>query len=254
MRLPLSSYVPICNAIAALFHPHVEVVLHDLASRKIFYIANSFSKRRAGDSSLNESEAGFAGMDEVIGPYPKTKWDGRRLKSITAVIRGPARRPAGLLCINHDIDALTAAVDQLRHVIELPFENVPTKPLLSQDWREHVNTVIGEFLTARKATLAGLKSNDLDELMGELDARGIFDIRRAVPYVAEVLQLSRATIYNRLAMIRTRTIAKRTIAKRTIAKRTIAKRTIGKRTTGKPGVAAQRRRANSRPQGTKGDR
>ena len=204
MRLPLSSYVPICNAIAALFHPHVEVVLHDLATGKIFHIANSFSKRRAGDGSLNEPEAGFAGMDDVIGPYPKTRWDGRRLKSITAVIRGPVRRPAGLLCINHDIDVLTAAVDQLRHMIELPGENVPTKPLLSQDWREHVNTAIGEFATARKATLAGLKSSDLDELMGELDARGIFDLRRAAPYVAEVLQLSRATIYNRLAKIRKR--------------------------------------------------
>lgn len=219
MRPPLSSYVPICNAIAALFHPHVEVVLHDLATRKIFYIANSFSKRRAGDSSLNDVQADFAGKDAVIGPYPKTKWDGRRLKSITAVIRGRARKPAGLLCINHDIDVLTAAVDQLRHMIELPLESVPTKPLLSQDWREHVNTVIGEFLTARKATLAGLKSSDLDELMGELDARGVFDIRRAVPYVVEVLQLSRATIYNRLAAIRKRTTGKRTIAKRGVASR-----------------------------------
>ena len=219
MRLSLSSYVPICNAIAALFHPHVEVVLHDLATRKIFYIANSFSKRRAGDSSLNEPEAAFAGMDEVIGPYSKTKWDGRKLKSITAVIGGRARKPAGLLCINHDIDVLTAAVDQLRHMIELPLGSVPTKPLLSQDWREHVNSVMGEFLAARKSSLADLKSSDLDELMGELAARGIFDIRRAAPYVAEVLQLSRATIYNRLATIRKRTIGKRTIAKRGVASR-----------------------------------
>jgi D-arginine utilization repressor len=229
MRQPLSPYVPICNAIAALFHPHVEVILHDLATRKIYYIANSFSKRRAGDSSLNESEAAFAGMDEVIGPYPKTKWDGRRLKSITAVIYGPARKPAGLLCINHDIEVLTAAVDQLRHMIELPHETAPTKPLLSQDWREHVNTVIGEFLAARKATLADLKSSELDELMGELSARGIFDIRRAAPYVAEVLQLSRATIYNRLAATR---------------KRTMGKRTKGKRTTGKRGVASRPKRVH----------
>ena len=84
--------------------------------------------------------------------------------------------------------------------------------------------MIGEFLTARKATLAGLKSGDLDELMGELDARGIFDIRRAVPYVVEVLQLSRATIYNRLAAIRKRTIGERTIGKRTIGKRGVASR------------------------------
>jgi D-arginine utilization repressor len=209
MRRSLDSYVPICDAIAGLFHPHVEVVLHNLATRKIFYIANSFSKRRAGDASLNEAEGVFAGMDPVIGPYPKTNWDGRRLKSITAIIRGRTREPVGLLCVNHDIDSLAATVEQLQQIMKLPREDAPTVPLLSQDWRERVNTVIGEFLTVRKSTLAGLKSRDLDELMGELDEHGIFDIRRAAPYVAEVLQLSRATIYNRLAAIRKRGLASR---------------------------------------------
>jgi D-arginine utilization repressor len=225
MSVPLSSYVPICDAIAALFHPHVEVVLHDLSTGKILYIANSFSKRRADDSSLNEPEAVFAGTDPVIGPYPKINWNGRRLKSITAVIRGRARKAAGLLCINHDVDALTCAAEQIQRLLELPIGNVPTKPLLSPDWRERVNSVIGEFLTARKATLAGLKSRDLDELMGELDERGIFDIRRAAPYVAEVLLLSRATIYNRLSTIR--------------------RRATGKRATGKRGVASQRKRVRN---------
>jgi predicted transcriptional regulator YheO len=204
MRRALDQYVPVCDAIAGLFHPHVEVVLHDLATRKIFYIANSFSKRRAGDSSLNETQGTFAGVNPIIGPYPKTNWDGRKLKSITAVIRGRTRAPSALLCINHDVNALAATVEQLQQILRLPIEGAPTAPLLSQDWRERVNTVIGAFLAERKATLAGLQSHDLDALMGELDGHGIFDLRRAVPYIAEILQLSRATIYNRLAAIRKR--------------------------------------------------
>jgi predicted transcriptional regulator YheO len=213
MRRPLDSYVPVCDAIAALFRPHVEVVLHDLASRKIFYIANSFSKRRAGDDSLNEAKGVFSGMNPVIGPYPKTNWDGRRLKSITSIISGRAREPVGLLCINHDIDSLAGAVEQLQRLLALPRQERPAGPLLSQDWRERVNTTIGAFLTARKATLAGLDSTDLDELVAELDGCGIFDIRRAAPYVAEVLQLSRATLYNRLARMRKRTLPKHTLPK-----------------------------------------
>jgi predicted transcriptional regulator YheO len=209
MRRLLDSYVPICDAIAALFHPHVEVVLHDLAARKIFYIANSFSKRRAGDDSLNDAKGIFAGMNPVIGPYAKTKCDGRRLKSVTSILCGRTREPVGLLCINHDIDSLAATVEQLQQILKLPCGDAPLAPLLSQDWRERVNTLIGEFLTVRKATLAGLKSRDIDELMGELDERGIFDIRRAAPYVAQVLRLSRATIYNRLATIRKRGLASR---------------------------------------------
>jgi D-arginine utilization repressor len=204
MRRLLESYVPICEAIAALFHPQVEIVLHDLATRKIHYIANSFSKRRAGDSSLNEPETAFAGVDEVIGPYAKMNWDGHRLKSITAVIRDRARKPVGLLCMNHDVDAMATTVEQLQRLLLLPARVAPTTPFVSQDWRERVNTAIGDFLAGRKATLAGLKSRDVDDLIGELAQRGIFDIRRAVPYVAEVLRLSRATIYNRLAAVRKR--------------------------------------------------
>ena len=200
----LNAYVPICDAIAGLLRPHAEVVLHDLATRRIFYIANSYSKRRVGDSSLNESESAFSEATDVIGPYPKTNWDGRRLKSITAVIRGRGRKPVGLLCINLEIDALASALDHLQHLIELPTRLAPTGPLVSKDWREGVNTVVGDFLAARRATLAGLTNDDMDDLVGELDQHGIFDIRKAVPYVAEVLRLSRATIYSRLAAVRER--------------------------------------------------
>jgi predicted transcriptional regulator YheO len=204
MRRQLDSYVPICEAIARLFSPHVEVVLHDLATRKIFYIANALSKRRAGDSSLNEPETAFNGIDEVIGPYAKMNWDGRRLKSISAVIRDRGRKRVGLLCINHDIAVLASTVEQLQQLLELPAPLAPTAPLISRDWREKVNTVIGDFLSIRKVTLTGLKSGDMDDLIGELAKHGIFDIRRAVPYLAAVLGLSRATVYNRLAALRER--------------------------------------------------
>jgi predicted transcriptional regulator YheO len=204
MRRQLDAYVPMCDAIARLFSPHVEVVLHDLATRKIFYIANAFSKRRAGDRSLTEPETAFKGADEVIGPYAKMNWDGRRLKSITAVIRGRGNKPLGLLCINHDIAVLAGTMEQLRQLVELPAPLAPAAPLISRDWHEKVNNAIGDFLSVRKITLAGLKSDDMDDLLGELAKHGIFDIRRAVPYVAKVLGLSRATIYNRLAAERER--------------------------------------------------
>jgi D-arginine utilization repressor len=200
----LDAYVPVCDAIAGLLRPHAEVVLHDLTTQRIFYIANSFSKRRVGDSSLNETESAFSEANDVIGPYPKTNWDGRRLKSITAVIRDRGRKPVGLLCINLEIGTLASALDQLQHLIELPTRRAPTGPLVSKDWREGVNTVVGGFLAARRATLAGLTNDDMDSLVSELDQHGIFDIRKAVPYVAEVLGLSRATIYNRLAAARER--------------------------------------------------
>jgi predicted transcriptional regulator YheO len=209
MRHPLDSFVPICDAIASLFHPHVEVVLHNLATKKIFYITNAFSKRRVGDSSLNEPETAFDKENAVIGPYAKINWDGRRLKSITTVIRAPSRKPIGLLCINYDIAMMAAAAEQLQRMIAIPSQSASTAPLMAHDWRERANTVVGEFLLLRKATLAGLHGDDMDDLISVLAQHGLFEIRRAVPYIAKILGLSRATIYNRLATARKRDVTSR---------------------------------------------
>ena len=196
MKIP---YIPVCEAIARLFQPYVEVVLHDLTTEKIAYIANSYSRRKVGDSSLLDSEPGFGeGMNDVIGPYPKSRWDGQRLKSITAVLRDGRKRAVGLLCINYDVESFSDALQQLERLIGLPAAIEPPSQLMSKDWREAVNSTVGHFLRSRNVTLAGLASQDRDELLETLRAEGLFEIRNAVPYVAEILGVTRATIYNRL--------------------------------------------------------
>ncbi|MCV9962046.1 PAS domain-containing protein [Pararhizobium sp. BT-229] len=202
MPHPLTPFVPVCEAIATLFSPHVEAVLHDLDSGLIFHIANAFSKRRAGDSSLNEAGLVSSLEGDVIGPYGKSNWDGRRLKAITSVLRDADGKPIGLLCINHDIEAFAGILDQLKSTVDIAAPMPKASALMAEDWREAVNAVIGDFLATRRATLAGLTSTETDDLIGLLDARGVFAIRKAVPYVAEILKLSRATIYNRLGSTR----------------------------------------------------
>ena len=195
MSKALLSYVPVCDAIAQLLWPHAEVVLHDLKSETIAYIANSYSKRHPGDSSLTEAETEFDLASDVIGPYPKTNWDGRRLKSITSVIRDAAGKPIGLLCINHDIEAFAGALEQLTGLMSLPEKKEQSAALFARDWREAVNAIVGDFLKTRGRSIAALNGEDKDDLIARLDREGIFEIRKAVPYIAEVLKLSRATIY-----------------------------------------------------------
>lgn len=202
MSHPLAPFVPVCDAVATLFSPHVEAVLHDLETGAIFHIANAFSKRRPGDSSLNEAGLVSTLDEDVIGPYGKSNWDGRRLKAITSVLRDADGKPVGLLCINHDIEAFAGIFDQLKSMMDIAAPLPKTSALMAEDWREAVNAVIGEFLTTHRTSLAGLTSADMDGLMTLLEARGVFAIRKAVPYVAEILKLSRATIYNRLGAIR----------------------------------------------------
>lgn len=104
MHNNLSCYKHIADAITTLFHPHVEVVIHDLKNDVIFYISNPFSGREAGDpSNLKENDTSDFNLDKnVIGPYEKTGAKGERIRSITAVLRDSTENPEGILCINID--------------------------------------------------------------------------------------------------------------------------------------------------------
>ncbi len=202
MTRPILAHTPVADAIARLFFPHVEVVLHDLETGEIAHIANSYSKRRAGDASLTDDGIGADAGADVIGPYAKRNWDGRRLKSITAVLRDGSGKAIGLFCINQDIETFAALGDQLKSLVTLPEAPPTSSVLMADDWRETINGVIGDYLSKRGTSLAGLASGDIDDLLLRLEASGIFEIRKAIPYVAEILRLSRATIYNRLARAR----------------------------------------------------
>lgn len=198
------SLMSLCAALAVLLKPHAEVVLHDLKTGRIRYLANGFSKRRVGDASLIESLENIEAGGDVIGPYRKTNFDGRRLKSVTAVIRDPRGQPTSLLCINYDVEAFETLRDHLENLVALPELSEQSAALFSGDWRERVNEVVGVFLGERGITVTDLTPEDQVQLVRRLDEAGVFAVRKAVEYVQEVLRLSRATIYKRLSVARAR--------------------------------------------------
>jgi D-arginine utilization repressor len=201
MNSPLDSLIDSCDAIARLFAPHVEVVLHDLQTDTICHIANCFSKRRVGDSSLTDIRDVDLSQ-RVIGPYAKTNWDGRRLKSISTVIRNDAGTPVALMCINHNIEAFSQVLEQMLGLVAPPVPMPAATTLFASDWREKINELIGAFLAQHNTTVAGLNAADVEALIASLDRAGIFSIRNAVSYIADILGCSRATLYSRLKRVR----------------------------------------------------
>jgi predicted transcriptional regulator YheO len=198
MNSDLHAFRLLADSIARLFAPHAEIVLHDLTTGTIAHIANCFSKRRPGDSSLLDIvDLNFD--QAIIGPYTKTNWDGRRLKSVSTVIRDENDKPIGLMCINHDIEAFSLVLEQLSALVTTaaaPLRHATD--LFAADWRERINDEITAFLTARNMTLAGLDPTTTEVLIGQLDRSGFFGIRNATTYIADILGVSRATLYNRL--------------------------------------------------------
>lgn len=188
---------PLAESITRLLHPYAEVVIHNLKTEKIDVIFNPFSKREAGDESLLEKEHDFNQGPDVIGPYPKINWDGKKLKSITSVIRDDQGQAQFLMCINLDISGL----EQLKHLI-LPllgeeFIEQP-KSLFKDDWREKINAYVDQHLRENHRSIARLTKEEQQELVRQLRQEGAFDGKNAAEYIGQILGLSRATVYNYL--------------------------------------------------------
>lgn len=198
----LYSTKALCDSIALLLHPHAEVVLHDLSTETVVHIANALSPRRIGDPSLLDEIRGLGAEGDIIGPYAKTNPDGRRLKSISTVIRDGEGRPAALLCINLDVDVMSRMAGLLQAFLALPNSAERPAVLFSADWRESVNETVGGFLKERNVSISGLGREGEDALLARLNRDGVFGYRNAAPYIAEVFGWSRAKLYNRLNRVR----------------------------------------------------
>jgi predicted transcriptional regulator YheO len=187
---------PVAQAIAALLHPHAEVVIHDLRSGRIVDIWNAFSHRQAGDESLLGDDIELHLDRDVFGPYDKANVNGARLKSITAALRDDKGKRIGLMCVNMDVSQFDQAI-KLLSAFAAPSEPRP-EAMFRQDWREHINLVIRAFLEQRRKALKALDRDERIALIAEIDAAGLFAARNAAPHVASAMNVSRATVYSLL--------------------------------------------------------
>ncbi|MDH0729035.1 transcriptional regulator [Pseudomonas sichuanensis] len=194
----LDNYRAIADAIATLFFPHAEVVLHDLRSQKIDYIANNLSKREIGDDAALEDLL-EPGTDETnIGPYEKLNWDGQKIRSLSTVLRDGAGKPVAVLCINLNISLFENARAALDLFLS-PSRLIPQPDaLFRDDWQERINTFLNGWLREHQLSLSVLNRDHKRELVLALHAEGAFKGKSAANYVANVLGMGRATVYKHL--------------------------------------------------------
>lgn len=194
--MPLSAYYPLCDAIALLLQPQAEVVLHDLATETVAHIANPFSHREVGEPSLLH-EIDFRPDVALIGPYEKVNFDGRRLKSVSAVLREDGRA-VGVICINLDVTHLQSAIELLTALTRVPPGAGQPAVLFQEDWHERINQYVHAWTARNGVVIAELSRAQKLQLVGELAADGAFGGKHAAAYVSRVLQMSRASVYNYL--------------------------------------------------------
>jgi D-arginine utilization repressor len=197
----LAPYRAVADAIAQLFQPYTEVVLHDLATQTVAHVSNNLSKREIGDDSALD-EIGFDEQENIMGPYEKLGWDGRKVRSITTVLRSEEGESVGVMCINFHL----APLDQARQALELLLSTAIVQPqpqaLFRDDWQDRVNVFLNHWLQERRLTLSMLTREHKRELVAALYAEGAFAGKSAANYVAKLLALGRATIFNYLKELR----------------------------------------------------
>lgn len=199
MKKIIKAFLPTAEAIQKLLHPHAEVVVHDIKLNQIVAIFHPFSKRRVGDSSLFTPEEKMATLENCIGPYEKRNWDGRKLKSVSSIIKDENNKSVGMLCINLDISKLEKINDLITLFIGKENFIPQPNPLFQDDWQEKINKYIHAYLIEHHLTLESLSRTEKKELIEHLHTIGAFSAKNAALYIAQIIGVSRATIYNYLS-------------------------------------------------------
>ena len=202
MNKQLETFTPLCNAIGKLFYPNVEVVLHDLQTQKLVHIVNPFSKREIGDKMINDVKDINSLTQDIVGPYNKTNIDGKKLKTVSTILRDTNKKAIGIICINFKIEVFETMYDSLKMLLNIEEKEEQPQALFSQDWKEHTHNTINKYLEINDLILKELKIKEKKELIIYLNNEGIFSIRNVVTYLCEVLDISRATIYKWLKEIK----------------------------------------------------
>ena len=191
----------IAVALGRMFPGLCEVVLHDLRDPRhaIRAIENNLSGRQVGDSATELGLARIADPEypSVIQNYPNRFPDGRPVKSTSIGLKNAAGEYVAALCLNLDVSVLSPVTLALSNLVatETEHREQPLETLRDRNTRELRQTV-EELAAERAATPRSLSRQDKKALVRQLHQDGYFDSRDAAQAIADLLGVSRATVYN----------------------------------------------------------
>lgn len=197
MNRHLNKQLPFIQAVVELFHPFVEGALHDLNTGVVAALFNNMSGRKVGEATpFKELNIPTDHFPDHFPPYYKTSSDGRKWKCISITVRDEKDQPVGLICLNLDVTLFQGLESQLSALLHLNEVRDNPIEMFKNHWQEEIHSQIDQFLKEQKLTLNRLNRTQKKELVGYLYQKGVFYIKNAAPFVADLLGISRATVYN----------------------------------------------------------
>jgi predicted transcriptional regulator YheO len=196
---------PLAASIARLLAPFCEVVIHDFRDleHSIVHIEGDISHRRVGGSATDLLLQCVQRREtaEDLHNYLTSLPDGRLMKSSTIFLRDVKGVAYGAFCINLEITAFVQFRRLLGEVIQTEERGSLTEHF-ADDIGSTLQTMIAETLYELEVQTPVMTREDKVALIARLDAKGAFQVKKAVPLLADQLGLSRATVYNYLSEAR----------------------------------------------------
>lgn len=196
----LAPFYGAAEAFAALLHPYAEVVIHDAAQNRIARIFNAYSGRKIGDPSGIEDWDGLMSGSVINGPFLSKSLDGRDVKYVSTVLRESSGEAVGLMCVNLEVTGLLQLMATGRRFLDVQSSD-SFDALFADDWQARIDVFVRQYLEHRLLRLDQLSRAQRIELVASLKDAGAFQAKASAHYVANVLGVSRSTVYNYLARL-----------------------------------------------------
>jgi len=188
---------------------NVEIVLHDLEDPEASVIAvvnGNVSGREVGSPLLSGPDKDIAFLSinkntaqsyavEVISNYTTIAYDGRKLNSASTIYHDAKGKPIVAFCVNSDLTQLEIIRKNLFSIQPRDFTEVESKSNVI----EQMKLAVDEIVAIHAESGGSIRSKKLrSKIINDIKERGLFKLKGCVGYVAELLDVSRHTIYNDL--------------------------------------------------------
>jgi predicted transcriptional regulator YheO len=197
------------EAVVAVVGPHCEMVIYDFddLEHAVVAVAGNVTGRRPGapvPDLLFTTEALNRSTPDRLN-Y-RTRIGDRNLQSALVWIRDRRGTPIGAIGINIDYSGLLQARDLLERLADSTRTVIDAgiTDTFARDMDDLIDLSVADFL--HQENIPGvdqMSSDDKLRLVYSLEERGLFKVRGAVNRVADLLNVSRATVYNYRSTIKT---------------------------------------------------
>lgn len=201
MHKELKKQLVFVQGVVDLFYPFAEGAIHDLKSGTLVALFNNISQRKIGEiTPVCEFNIKKDRFPDYFPPYYKVNWDGRKLKCISMTVRDVKNDPVGLICFNLDVSLFQDVENKFSALLKLKEEAKNPIELLGDNWQEQTHLQINRYLKEHQQVIHRLNREQKKDLIKYLYAKGVFNYKSAAPFVADILNISKASLYNYLKM------------------------------------------------------